>query len=104
MAFKGKGASREDVLATIVDCSSIFQVSGTIGGHDLVKDLAVDRRRHIRSDGDIVVVDHVVGQLGDLEKVGTDPDRLATDAKGRSADVIDNVSCRSDGCSHCRSP
>lgn len=102
MAFKGKCASRKDVLAAIVDCSSIFQVRGSIGSRDLVKDLTGDGRRYIRGDGDIVVVDHVVGQLRDLKKVGTDADRLATSAKGRSTNVVDNVSRRSDSCSHCR--
>lgn len=67
-----------------------------------MKDLAVDRRRHFRGDGDIVVVDHIVGQLCDLKKVGADPDRPATGAKAGSANVGDNVSRRSDGRSHCR--
>lgn len=87
MTFKSKRARREDVVATIIDWSSIFQVTGSIRDRNLVKDLAVDGRRHFRDDGDIVVVDHVVGRLRDLKKVGVDPDRPTNGAKGRSANV-----------------
>lgn len=87
-ALEREGLGGENILAAVKDRARIVQVRGTVGAHHLLKDLAVHRRGHIGRDGHIVVVDGDIWELGHLEEVASDVDRLANLSDLRSLHIL----------------
>lgn len=88
LAFERKHLRRKDVLTTIKHWASTAEVRDAVEGHEMFVDPAVNDRRHVGCDGDIVVGYIDVGKLSDLKKIGTDLDPLASGSGTRSLDVL----------------
>src|SRR5690348_7557292 len=87
-AFKRERLGREYIFATIKHGPRTVQIRLAVGCRELLKDLAVHGRRHIRGDSDIIVVDHDIGQLLNFKEVGVDVDCLAQLAWSWSTDIL----------------
>lgn len=87
-ALEREGLGGEDVLTAVKDRAGVVQIRGAVGVHHLLKDLAVHRRRHIRRDGHIVVVNGDIRELGHLEEVASDVDHLANLSDLRSLHIL----------------
>lgn len=87
-AFKRERLGREYIFATIKHGPRTVQIRLAVGCRELLKDLAVHGRRHIRGDSDIIVVDHDIGQSLNFKEVGVDVDCLAQLAWSWSTDIL----------------
>jgi hypothetical protein len=88
LALERKNLGRKDVLTAIKHRASAAEVRDAVEGHEMFVDPAVNDRRHIGCDGDIVVGYVDVGELGNFKKIGTDLDALAGGSDTRSLDVL----------------
>jgi hypothetical protein len=79
---------RKEVLAAIKDRSGASEICVPKDLQKLLVESSAHRRRHLGSDGDIIVVHSDVLELCDLKEVGANRDLLSDLSKGRSPDEL----------------